>query len=150
MTPSRGKSCEKDTKCVSPNAFLSRFWCLLALLGYFGACVGPAWAALSEIVVARVTILLEKCGFANSMPLSSRIAIFAVPGVQVGVRASKLEPFGVKSRIESLGGSVRAARTIKIGRPVRNSLQGRKKKQKKTTQKRAMVISTYKHPPPSK
>ena len=45
---------------------------------------GPVWASLLEIVVVVLMIFLKKCGFANSMPLSDGMPIFAGPGVQVG------------------------------------------------------------------
>ena len=48
------------------------------------AISGPVRASLLEIVVVVLMIFLKKCGFANSMPLSSGMRIFAGPGVPVG------------------------------------------------------------------
>ena len=60
----------------------------------FGVCwaclatLGPVWASLLELVVVFV-IFAKKCGSADSMPLSSRSAIFAGPGGQVGATGAQ-------------------------------------------------------------
>ena len=56
----------------------------------FGVCwaclatLGPVRASLFELVVGFCVIFFKKCRSAESMPLSSRSASFARPGVQVG------------------------------------------------------------------
>jgi len=48
------------------------------------ATLGAVWASLLQLVAVFLVIFLEKCGSADSMPLSSGSAIFTGPGVQVG------------------------------------------------------------------
>ena len=66
------------------------------LLGVtFGVCwaclatLGPVWASLLEFMVGFCVIFSEKCRSADSLPLSSRSAIFAGPGVQVGTAGAQ-------------------------------------------------------------
>ena len=61
----------------------------------FGVCwaclatLAPVWASLLELVVVCSVIFFKKCGSAESTPLSSRSAIFACPGVQVGAAGAQ-------------------------------------------------------------
>ena len=61
----------------------------------FGVCwaclatLGPVWVSLLEVVVGFCVIFLKKCRSADSMPVSSRSAIFAGSGVQVGATGPK-------------------------------------------------------------
>ena len=53
------------------------------------ATFGPVWASLLELVVVFVVIFFKRCGSGDSMPLSSRSAVFAGPGVQVGAAGAQ-------------------------------------------------------------
>ena len=61
----------------------------------FGVCwaclatLGAVWASLLELVVDLFVSFFKKCGSADLMPLSSRSAIFAGPGVQVGATGAQ-------------------------------------------------------------
>ena len=71
---------------MSPTGvFLDHFWCLLGLLGYLGSGLGITFGTRSRFFV----IFAKNCGSADSMPLSSRSAIFAGPGVQVGTAGAQ-------------------------------------------------------------
>ena len=73
----------------------------------FGVCwaclatLGPVWVSLLEVVVGFCMILSKKCRSADSMPLSSRSAIFAGSGVQVG--ATRLKRYAVEPLWRLLG-----------------------------------------------
>ena len=61
----------------------------------FGVCwaclatLRPVWASLLELVVGCCLIFSKKCRSADSMPLSSRSAIFSGSGVQVGAAGAQ-------------------------------------------------------------
>ena len=91
VSPSLEKVFEITPNVSPADAFWRHFGCLLGLLGSRGSGLGVTFGTGGGFFV----IFFKKCSSADSMPLSSGSAIFAV-------RAAKLEALGFKSRTVDL------------------------------------------------
>ena len=102
------KKSSKLYKMCRPRVFC---WVTFGVCWACLATLGPVWGSLLELVVVCFVISDKKCGSADSMPFSSRSAIFAGPGSQVeGTGAQKSYRRAALATFGRLGdGRVRAA-----------------------------------------